>query len=288
MCFLKHFVFAIMTMTCACSLGGVVQSVQNFDSLSHGQIVSDQFYDDGSDTGFQVFGKNFHDGRELIVAFDTRKDDTRDPDLEAPFEDGNLIVDGKNQDFNGNAIDFNAALIIQEGPRKRFDGGRPNGDGTFLETPNDADDEGRRDPGGAGSITFDFNRPISSFGIDLLDVEGVTEAFSFVFSSNGVEVATVEFKEFISSPVFVQTEHEVDFGDNSANRIVPITAKKLTDFTETTIASFDQVTVNLGGSGALDNIRYTQAVPEPTSLAVWLGAMFAFVGCFNRRRSVTS
>ena len=115
MCFLKHFVFAIMTMTCACSLGGVVQSVQNFDSLSHGQIVQqEQFYDNGSDSGFRVVGDNFRDNRDWIVAFDTNGNGTRDSDLETPFESGNLVVNGRSVDFDGNAVDFNDALIIQE------------------------------------------------------------------------------------------------------------------------------------------------------------------------------
>ena len=282
---LKHFVFAIVTLTCASSFGGVVQSVQNFNSLSHGQIVQqEQFYDNGSDSGFRVVGDNFRDNRDWIVAFDTNRDGTRDSDLETPFESGNLIVGGQSVDFDGNAVEFNEVLIIQERGV-----GSDNDGNFFLDSVNDADDEGRR-RGGSGSITFDFNQAISLFGVDLLDVEGGSERFSFVFSSNGENVATVEFEEFVtSSSVFVQTGQEsVEFGDHSANRIVPITANKLSEFTATTIASFDQVTINLGGSGALDNIRFAQAVPEPTSLAVWLGAMFAFVGCFNRRRLVTS
>ena len=295
---LKHLVFVIVTFTSASALGGVVQSVQNFGSLSHGQIVQhEQFYDSGSDTGFRVIGDNFHDDRDWIVAFDTNRNPTRDSDLEAPFSSGNLVNSQGNVDFDGNAIDFFEALIIQEAGIGGQTGLEDTPGNFFLRNIGKADDEGRRRPDGAGSITFDFNRAISSFGVDLLDVEAFDEKFSFVFS--GIDAAlepfevTVGFDEFVTGS-FVQIGHEVEFGDHSANRIVPITADKLSLFTTTNIASFDKVTVNLGGSGALDNIRYThvletaaQTVPEPTSLVVWLGA-FAFVSCVSRRRSATN
>jgi hypothetical protein len=67
------------------------------------------------------------------------------------------------------------------------------------------------------------------------------------------------------------------FGDNTANRVEPIAAQ---DFG---VDSFDQVIVNLGGSGALDNITYTP-VPEPGALLlICLG-----LGGFAASRSRTS
>jgi hypothetical protein len=93
----------------------------------------------------------------------------------------------------------------------------------------DPDDEGSRP---AGSIFFDFE----SFG---------------------------EFIEGESS-FFVP---DVVYGNNSANRIAPITAADLG------LIQFSKVELNLGGSSAVDNIRF-EPIPEPASL-VLLGAALA-------------
>ena len=111
--------------------------------------------------------------------------------METPFETGNLENEANETvDFRGNALDLRQALIIQEAGVVSDAGGN-----FFLDRVSHADDEGRSDGSELGSITFDFNHAISSFGIDLLDIE-VNERFYFLFFSNGSEVTVVGLEEF--------------------------------------------------------------------------------------------
>lgn len=258
---------------------GVIQT-QTFNELSHGEIVNNQFAN--GTNGFIVSGANIGGGPDLIVAFDTFEQNTEDPDLEDPFDIGNAANSDTFRDLqdpNNSGSDisrFFDALIIQESGQEDPD--RPG----FINS--DPDDEGTRP---AGTIQFDFEAPISRFGFDLLDVENVGEDFNLVFSSGDEVIATVPFAEFVepdgTSGLFF--DDTIEFGNNSANRIVPITSTRLRAFTgDSTIESFDQIAINLGGSGAVDNIRFTNFVPEPTSLASWLVVCVAFTG-FRRRQT---
>ena len=135
---------------------------------------------------------------------------------------------------------------------------------------------------------MDFESPISRFGFDLLDVEGVDEEFNLVFSSGDDVIATVPFSEFVDNEDGLFFDDTIEFGNNSANRIVPISTTRLRAFTgDDTIESFDQIAINLGGSGAVDNIRFENFVPEPTSAVSWLVICATFVG-FRRRQGSTN
>ena len=259
--------------------GGVIQT-QTFNDLSHGQIVDNEF--SNGINGFTVSGANIGGGPDLIVAFDTFEQNTADPDLEDPFNLGNANTSEIFRDLqdpnnsNSNVSRFFDALIIQENGQEDPD--RPG----FIDS--DPDDEGTRP---AGTIQLDFESPISRFGFDLLDVENVGEEFNLVFSNGDEVLATVPFEEFVTddettSGLFF--DDTIEFGNNSANRIVPITSSRLRAFTgDDTIESFDQIAINLGGSGAVDNIRFETFVPEPTSAMSWLMLCAAFVG-FRRRQ----
>jgi len=259
--------------------GGVIQT-QTFNDLSHGQIVDNEF--SNGINGFTVSGANIGGGPDLIVAFDTFEQNTADPDLEDPFNLGNantseIFRDLQDPNISGSSISrFFDALIIQENGQED-----PNNKGFIDANP---DDEGTRP---AGTIQLDFESPISRFGFDLLDVENVGEEFNLVFSNGDEVLATVPFEEFVTddettSGLFF--DDTIEFGNNSANRIVPITSSRLRAFTgDDTIESFDQIAINLGGSGAVDNIRFETFVPEPTSAMSWLMLCAAFVG-FRRRQ----
>jgi hypothetical protein len=141
-----------------------------------------------------------------------------------------------------------------------------NGDGR-LDFP---DDEGSRP---AGFIQFKFHKSIESLGFDLLDVEpGEWSATSgyVAFFQGSTSVGRVGWGDFINpaSPFYDPT---IVFGDQSANRFQPITAQQLgTD-------RFNTAVFYIGGSGALDNIRFTAyeaLVPEPAAAGmVLLGAL---------------
>ena len=71
------------------------------------------------------------------------------------------------------------------------------------------------------------------------------------------------------------------FGDNTANRIMPITADMLN------VDHFDKVIVSLGGSGAIDNIRFSpvNVVPAPSAATAGLALLLTLgAGRIMRRR----
>lgn len=280
---LAVFLFTIQALGAAPLLEGGVIQTQTFNDLSHGQIVDNEF--SNGTNGFTVSGANIGGGPDLIVAFDTFEQNTADPDLEDPFNLGNantseIFRDLQDPNNSSSSISrFFDALIIQENGQED-----PDRLGFIDSQP---DDEGTRP---AGTIQFDFEAPISRFGFDLLDVENIGEEFNLVFSSGDEVLAAVPFNEFVdeetSSGLFF--DETIRFGNNSANRIVPITSSRLRAFTgNDSIESFDQVAINLGGSGAVDNIRFTNFVPEPTSGASWL-MICAFVVGLRRRQASTN
>ncbi len=246
----------------------------DFNTLQHGEIVTNQF-SNGID-GVTISGINLNKNFDLVVAFDTYAHPTEDPDLEDPFGPGNAsrdpdgtlgLLDPSIPDPWGISYvsRFHKALIIQE-----------NDDGIDDGIADFPDDEGRRP---AGSIFFDFDNPITEVGFDLLDIEGPKEyrgssGYVASFFVNNQELARVGFAEFIT-PGSRFYDSTVKYGNNSANRIQPITVEKLSAFTGTIIEKFDRVEINFGGSAAVDNLVYTaftsptQAVPEASSVLIW-------------------
>jgi hypothetical protein len=116
-------------------------------------------------------------------------------------------------------------------------------------TVSDPDDEGGR---AAGEFRFEFSKAITSFGFDIVDV-------------------AISFADFMAR------DGTVSFGNNSLNRIIPLTNA------EFTTGPWDSVTIVLGGSGGIDNVVFTTSTPEPSTIAIWsllgLGGM-----AINRRR----
>jgi len=242
--------------------------------VEHGRIINSQY---SSSHGVTISAVNVGGGPDLVVAFDTSKTGTRDPDLEGPFTGGNI----DHHTFLGNV------LIIQE-DREGI------ADGAVDGVVNHPDDEGSRP---AGSIFFDFDNPITEIGFDLLDVEGPSEygrnsGYVASFFAAGVELARVGFNEFITSTSLFY-DSTVKYGNNSANRIQPITAGDLSRFTNTILETFNHVEINFGGSAAIDNLVFTpftpasqSAVPEVSSVLVW-GLLGLTVGSGYRRRKRT-
>lgn len=225
-----------------------------FESLDHGQIVTDQYR---STHGVSINASNSGGGPDLAIVFDSTRNNTRDPDLEGPWNRGNLA---------GQA-DLGNLLIIAENGIDRNNDGR-------IDNP---DDEGSRP---AGSIFLDFDTPIHSFGFDLLDVEGPNEysrdsGYFAVFYSGNSELSRVGFGSFAdpNSPFYDAT---VRFGDSSANRIQPITAAELG------LTEFDGVEINFGGSGAIDNLAF-MPVPLPSATFL-LGSGLAGLFAIRRRK----
>jgi len=208
--------------------------VLDFDDLPQGDIVSSQFL---KTNGVTISAKNFGNGLELAIIFDSLNPTGGDNDLAGPpWEGGNLA--------STNTV-LGKILIIAENDLDL------DGDG-LIDLP---DDEGNRP---AGSIYFDFENPMCSVGFDLIDVEGPSEfgrnsGFVATFFMDGAELARVGFDQFINENSMFY-DPTVEYGDNKANRISPISVDALSSFTGTSITTFDKVEFNLGGSSAIDNI----------------------------------
>ena len=220
--------------------------VLDFDDLPQGDIVSLQFL---KTNGVSISANNFGNGPGLAIIFDSLNPTGGDNDLAGPpWEGGNLA--------SGNTV-LGKILIIAENDVDM------DGDG-LIDLP---DDEGNRP---AGSIYFDFEDPMCSVGFDLIDVEGPSEfgsnsGFVATFFMGGTELARVGFDQFINENSMFY-DSTVEYGNNKANRISPITVDALSSFTGTSITAFDKVEFNLGGSSAIDNIDVstcqTQIVAE--------------------------
>jgi hypothetical protein len=228
--------------------------VVDFEGFAHGQKLGSAYGKTASSQVDIKVANNDPIAPDVPVIFDTRKRNTSDPDLEAPFPTGNL----RGQTL-GNI------LII---PENNVDA---NKDG-ILDDP---DDLGSR-PSGQFRLTFTGSK-MTSFGLDMVDIEQVEIPKSLAYiifqrrlSTNTYqEITRVPFVNFVT-PGNKYYDPTIVFGDHSANRIKPITAASL----GSGVTTFDRVIVNLDGSGAIDNLRFTPfVVPEPaTGLALLAGA----------------
>ena len=195
---------------------------------------------------FHASGGELNEGR----IFDTNFTGTPDPDLEDPWNGGNLPT----------ATNLDRILIIQE-----------------HNSSQSPDDEGDQGSTGAGSITLEFTTAITSFGLDLVDIEngGSTESkFGFLQFFDGTSsTGEIFFSTFTTQG---GAAGDAVFGDNYINRVNLLTAASFG------FASFDKVVVKLQGSGGIDNLTFTE-VPLP---AAWLllGAGLASLGIVARRR----
>jgi len=208
--------------------------VLDFDDLAQGEIVSSQYL---QTQGVTISAINSGNGPGLAIIFDSLNPTGGDYDLSGPaWSGGNLA--------SANTVLGKILIIAENDVDSNHDG--------LIDFP---DDEGSRP---AGSIYFDFENPMCSVGFDLIDVEGPSEfghnsGFVATFFMDGSELARVGFDQFINknSMFFDST---VQYGDNKANRISPISVDSLSAFTGASITAFDKVEFNLGGSSAIDNI----------------------------------
>lgn len=210
----------------------------DFNDQQPGTIIDNEY----ASRGVRISVQRTSSGPAVATLYNTNRTGEPDPDEQVPFDLGNLAPSGPG----GNV------LIIPENATDSNTDGR-------IDQPND---EGSRP---AGQFTFDFTVPVNQFGFDLTDVEGPAEynanaGYFASFYLNGNLEARVGFGAFVdpTSPFY---DPSVRYGDNSANRIRPISAR------DVGLPYFDRVVLNFGGSGGTDNIFFTP-VPEPAALGL--------------------
>lgn len=234
-----------MIAVLACVGTAASATTVTFDGLGHGAVVTNQY----AGLGLNIAADNFNKSFDLAITFDTTRTGTADPDLEDPWERGNIA--------SGEIL--NEILIIAENNRDQ------NNDG-FIDNP---DDEAGNP---AGKFILSFATPQTSFGFDILDIEGTArENGSVSFFSGASLLRTVGFAEIVTiGSAFYDSS--VVFGDESANRIQPFTTANLGT------SAFDRVEIRLGGSGGINNVTF---IPSPGSGALLVSA--ALLGARRRR-----
>jgi hypothetical protein len=193
-----------------------------FEPGQHGQIVGDDF---AAAFGVAISVEHLAGGPDAAVLFDSARPGEPDVDLQGPpWTAGNLAP----------GTQLGLLLIVPE------DVVDADGDG-LVDAPSDEGDQP------SGRITLSYRAPIPEFGFDAIDFE-MDEDVGFVeFHSGGVLLGTIGFEAFVD-PASDLHDPSVVFGDRSANRIRPIPASRFG------AAGFDRVVLQLGGSGAIDNV----------------------------------
>ena len=220
---------ALLSLAALLVAGGATAApiTLTFDDVGmvHGTVVNTQY------SGVTISAINTGGGPNLAVAFDSNLTGTRDDDLQfnSGWSTGNLAPDTR----------LGNLLIIQENPNGCQDG--------ICDAP---DDEGSRP---AGSLIFEFDVPVTSFGLDLVDVESLAEEDGSITFFDGASSVTVDMTTFLSGLIL---------GNNSANRVDPFDLGDLPGLSQIT-----KVELTLHGSGGVDNVTFTP-VPEPASAAL--------------------
>lgn len=163
-------------------------AIIDFENLSEGTIVDNEYV---ASYGVDFNGVNVDRRREnLAVVFDTTNQNSRDNDLEAPF---NNIVSPELGIANPGNV-----LIIHE---------NPSSCNAFICA--NPDDEGSRP---AGYFEINFNQSVTLDSIDFFDIEDAENGFS---ASNAIRLFDVAGSEIGAGSFF--TPHTG--GDNTWNRL---------------------------------------------------------------------
>jgi hypothetical protein len=254
----------IWTRRTLCALGGValiagwsgVASGVTLDfddlGLGHGAVIGDQY------AGVTIIADNENRDFDYAVLFDSSlTHDTRDEDLEAfgrygePLPPANELVAWSGGNLQGTELGL--MLIIQEIAQ-----------GCGTGTCSKPDDEGGRP---AGSLSFVFDVPASEVGFDLVDIE------SHALEEGSVSLLLTDgegSEHWVEIP-FATFLEEDDLGNNTANRVEPFVAAHWAEGQVVDGYGIATLKINLGGSGAIDNVTF-EPVPEPgTALLMGLG-----------------
>ena len=223
-------------------------TVIDFEGFGLGQIIDDEY----QSIGVTITSVNFVNGTEVDgddfsngqVIFDTDYPTGGDGDLAAPFSNGSGLGD----------LSPGNVLILHERKDECFAG--------FCNpSPDGPDDEGSR-PAGYFEIIFDSE--VTLVSIDFFDIE--------MLENGTTDENEVELYNAANAQIFNDSFYTPDTGgDRTWDRLI---------IGESGIS---RVVIRMGGSGAIDNIKFQ--VPEPSPLGL-LGAGLLGFGLFARRKRV--
>ena len=218
----------------------------DFDSLSHGEVLSTQFQASHGVTFRAVNGNSYHPDK--LVIFDTMETGTRDPDLEFPWDGGNLNVDNDPNPATSGDVKVHKVFAIAENDT---DG---NNDG-LIDNP---DDEAR-----GGRIIIKWDTDIVDVRLRQIDLDENPRYNRIKLYDDGNLVFTKTFQELAAAGA------GVSYGNRYANQLPYLSA--VADFEK-----FDTMKICLTGSGAFDYLDYQ--VPEPTTMGLFgLGGIAALL-----------
>ncbi len=248
--------------------------VQN---LMKGDIVNNQYQ---VSNGITIFGKKAPGAggsplADIAIIFDSTMFSGNDADLTGPGGAG--TCPGGNSGCDG---DWDGGNLVAETPP---DGTQLNNmlilpeTATQQEVDNgnvaDPNDEGAQP---AGTITIVWDDCVESFGFVIVDQEPgieVTDGFVQFFDggTGGTDLGTVQFESFenigLQGGLFFDAS--VDYDNNHANRLDPITIADLMTLDNTVVsAGWDTAVINLAGSGAFDDIEYEHCVVGGTGMKI--------------------
>lgn len=259
------------------SMNASAFTVIDFDTDANGNDIVDgqEIDDEYAAWGVTISAENIRKSFDRAVAFDSSLDVTSDPDLEAPFYDfiqeDFTDVDDKNEfsfvddvrdGVNGISNPGNV-LIIQE-----------NNTGCDGTTCDDPDDEGRRP---AGFFTISFDVPVFLSYIDFFDIEIAEDGGR---PENAIILKDADSKEISPSTFFTpntggdfivgSTSYTGTGADGLANSNGRTNAWDRLFFNT---AQVKMITINMGGSGAIDNIAFREVPSPATGALLLLGAL---------------
>ncbi len=240
---------------------------ENPPGLMKGSIVDTQ-YANNPNMGVTFMGDSAASGGpEEVIIFDSRMFSGNDADLTGPGGGGTCGT-GCDGDWDGGNL---VTVALPDG--EPLDNMIIIPVDIIDTNPADGKVDDPNDEAAGGTITILWDTCVESLGFVIVDQEpGIEVTDGFVqFFDGATDLGTVQFESFenigLQGGIFFDST--VDYDDNHANRLDPITIADLMTLDGTiTSSGWDKAVINLAGSGAFDDIEYEHCVVGGTGMQV--------------------